>query len=245
MNVLILADGAFPSNEKRQKLLRMAAHIVCCDGAVKKLVEFGREPDAVVGDMDSISTELKTRFADRLFQNQDQETNDLTKAVDYCIEQGFDEVAILGATGLREDHTLGNISLLSEYSTRLKSVCLLTDYGRIDSFRSGMSIDEYREPGFDSKAPVVCTTRDGSCTVARFESFQGQQVSIFSLDPVTRISALGLRYPIENRCFTSWWQGSLNEAEGSNFSLSIDQGCLLVYRLDVQNKATINFISGG
>jgi thiamine pyrophosphokinase len=232
MQALILADGAFPTNEKRQYLLHDATHIICCDGAVQKLLDFGREPDAIVGDMDSISSELKERFANRIFSSSEQETNDLTKAVDYCITKGYDELAILGATGLREDHTLGNISLLAEYAPRLKSVCLLTDYGRIDAFRFGMEANDCQEPGLDTKAPEVCGNRAGTHTVARFESFSGQQVSIFSLSPDAEISGLGLLYPLENRRLTSWWQGTLNESTGEQFSLSINKGCLLVYRLD-------------
>ena len=232
MQALILADGAFPTTHKRQKLLRNAQNIVCCDGVTAKLLDFGREPIAIVGDMDGISPELKAQFANRIHQVNEQETNDLTKAVEYCIAQGFDEIAILGATGLREDHTLGNISLLADYAPRLKSVCLLTDYGRIDAFRSGMQADDYLEPGLDTKAPEVCTTRDGAHTVARFQSFRGQQVSIFSLTPDSKISSLGLVYALENRCLTSWWQGTLNESSGDQFSLSIDHGIFLVYRLD-------------
>ncbi|HET9571955.1 MAG TPA: thiamine diphosphokinase [Bacteroidales bacterium] len=232
MQALILADGSFPTTRKRQELLRNAENIVCCDGATAKLLDFGREPLAIVGDMDSLSSELKAQFTAKIHLVAEQETNDLTKAVEYCITQGFDEIAILGATGLREDHTLGNISLLADYATRLKSVCLLTDYGRIDAFRSGMNVDDYLEPGLDTKAPEVCTTRDGAFTVARFQSFKGQQVSIFSLTPDTRISSLGLRYALENRSLTSWWQGTLNESAGDQFSLSIDQGVLLIYRID-------------
>jgi len=232
MQALILADGVFPTIRKRQDLLRNAQNIVCCDGATAKLLDFGREPIAIVGDMDSISPELKTQFAAKIHQVSEQETNDLTKAVEFCIANGFDEIAILGATGLREDHTLGNIALLADYAPRLKSVCLLTDYGRIDAFRSGMHADDYDEPGLDTKAPEVCTTRDGAFTVARFQSFTGQQVSIFALTPAAQISSLGLKYPLENRHLTSWWQGTLNESTGEQFSLSIDQGIVLVYRLD-------------
>jgi len=232
MQALILADGAFPTTQNRQELLRHAQNIVCCDGAASKLLDFGREPVAIVGDMDSISAELKAQFADRIYLVAEQETNDLTKAVNFCLERGFDEIAILGATGLREDHTLGNIALLADYAPKLKSVCLLTDYGRIDAFRSGISVNDFIEPGLDAMAPEVCTTRNGAYTVARFQSFQGQQVSIFALTPDAQISSLGLKYPLENRNLTSWWQGTLNESSGEQFSLSIDQGILLVYRLD-------------
>jgi thiamine pyrophosphokinase len=232
MQALILADGAFPTTKNRQELLRHAQNIVCCDGATSKLLDFGREPVAIVGDMDSISAELKAQFADRIYLVAEQESNDLTKAVEFCISKGFDEIAILGATGLREDHTLGNIALLADYAPRLKSVCLLTDYGRIDAFRSGISVNDFIEPGLDAMAPEVCTTRNGAFTVARFHSFEGQQVSIFALTPDAQISSLGLKYPLENRNLTSWWQGTLNESAGEQFSLSIDQGILLVYRLD-------------
>lgn len=232
MQALVLADGAFPFTHNRQELLRQAQNIVCCDGAVDKLLDFGREPIAIVGDMDSISPELKAQFADRIHQETEQESNDLTKAVNYCISKGFDEIAILGATGLREDHTLGNIALLADYASRLKSVCLLTDYGRIDAFRSGMNVNDFNEPGLDAMAPEVCTTRDGAYTVARLQSFQGQQVSIFAMTPDAQISSLGLKYPLENRKLTSWWQGTLNESTGEQFSISIDKGILLIYRLD-------------
>jgi len=234
MHAVILADGAFPTTENRIQLLKQSEHLICCDGAIQKLLDAGLELEAIVGDMDSISEALKVRFIDRLHPSFDQETNDLTKAVAYCEAKGYDVIAILGATGLREDHTLGNIALLGDYAKRFKAICLLTDYGRIDAVLSGMSVNDYADTGVDAKAPEVCTTRDGKYTVARFQSIAGQQVSIFSLDPTTRISTLGLKYPVENHCFTSWWQGTLNEAVGEQFSLSIDQGCLLVYRIDPQ-----------
>jgi len=52
------------------------------------------------------------------------------------------------------------------------------------------------------------------------------------LTPDSKISSLGLKYPLEKRNLTSWWQGTLNESVGEQFSLSIDKGVLLVYRLD-------------
>lgn len=205
MQTIILADGVFPKNEKLLALLRKADRIICCDGAAKKLLEFGREPEAIIGDMDSLSDELKIRFKDKIYPSSDQETNDLTKAVEFCISNDFQEIAILGSTGLREDHTLGNISLLADYSLRTENICLLTDYGRMDAMRSSRN----------------------------FDCIPGQQVSIFSLTPESCITAQGLLYPIERRSFTSWWQGTLNQAVGNSFRLEIDYGCLLVYRLEL------------
>jgi len=203
MQTIILADGAFPTNKKLLSLLREAELVVCCDGAAQSLLDFGREPDAIVGDMDSLSEELKVRFRDIIFPSSDQETNDLTKAVEFCQIKNIHQITILGATGMREDHTLGNISLLAEYSLRIGEVCLLTDYGRMDAIHKSTN----------------------------FACRPGQQISIFALTPDTQITAHGLLYPVENRIFTSWWQGTLNQTTGDNFRIELDRGRLLIYQL--------------
>jgi thiamine pyrophosphokinase len=164
---IILANGAFPREPELLQLLRQAEHIVCCDGAAEKLLDFGREPSAIVGDMDSLSPTLKERFYDRIVLIDEQETNDLTKAVSYCERVGYQHIIIMGATGIREDHTLGNISLLVDYSMRIGDICMITDFGRIDVVR------HYK----------------------RLESYPGQQVSLFTIDPQTIVSVEGLKYP--------------------------------------------------
>jgi thiamine pyrophosphokinase len=200
MRTVILANGTFPSHPVPLTRLREADLIVCCDGAAEKLVAHGLEPGIIIGDLDSVSPELKERSRKILVQDSDQETNDLTKAVNWCITAGIKEVAILGATGIREDHTLGNISLLADYSSRINTV-MLTDTG---SFR----------------------VYDHSVTIT---SHPGQQVSIFSIDPALAITSSGLRYPLNNLRLHSWWRGTLNEADGREFSLEFENGCAIVF----------------
>ena len=63
------------------------------------------------------------------------------------------------------------------------------------------------------------------------ESRKGQQVSLFSLFPFGTVSVRGLRYPIENRRLTAWWEGTLNEALGDEFEVILNEGArVLVYR---------------
>jgi len=214
---IILANGEFPKTAFLQEKLRRTgvlhtpicaghmqyAHtIVCCDGAVQKLLDFGRNPDFIVGDMDSISEENKNRFADILVLDQDQNTNDLTKAVRFCIKNGFETLEILGATGCREDHALGNISLLANYMDDLTSVKMFTDYGVF--------------------TPISKTTT--------FESFSNQAVSIFSITPETLITSENLAYPINNQKFTSWWEGTLNRSLGEQFTIGMDSGKVIVFQ---------------
>ncbi len=198
--VIILADGQFPEHQIPLALLNSQRSIVCCDGATTKLVAAGIEPTAIVGDLDSLLPAHRIRFADRLFYDANQETNDLTKAVDFCKKNGVTKAYILGATGLREDHTLGNISLLASYTDKLE-IEMFTDTGYF------ISVSESRN----------------------IQSFAGQQVSIFSLTPNVPLTLINLKYPLVNKPLLSWWQGTLNEALSTSFNLEFTGGKFLVF----------------
>jgi thiamine pyrophosphokinase len=199
-SAIILADGSFPIHEIPLGYLRDAHLIVCCDGSVENLIAAGFQPDAIVGDMDSISAELKNRFADRIFIDENQDTNDLTKAVEWCREMNYNEIVILGATGKREDHTLGNISLLADYVSYM-NVIMVTDTGVIRPLIKGSSIP----------------------------SFPGQQVSIFSIDTETEVTSYGLKYPLNRTKIKNWWCATLNESLGDRFSIEFITGRVLLY----------------
>ncbi len=168
-SAVILCNGVFPQGVVPLGILGKSEYILCCDGAVDKLVKHGLKPDFIVGDGDSISEENKRRFADIFMQIPDQETNDQTKAVKYLMSRGVREISILGATGGREDHTLGNISLLIDYRHMGAKVKMYTDFGAF-------------------------VAAEG-CGV--FHSRPGQQVSIFSHN-ATGLSSKGLKYPLHD-----------------------------------------------
>lgn len=198
--IVVVADGAFPVHEIPLRYLKTAEKLICCDGSAETLVAEGYTPDAIVGDMDSLTEELAIRFADRIYPDQDQETNDLTKAVRWCTESGYKDLVIVGATGKREDHTIGNISLLAEY-VRTARVVMSTDTGFF--------------------MPFLRTTD--------VPSFPGQQVSIFSIDPETEITSHGLRYPLRRSKIKNWWEATLNESLGDHFGIEFKNGRIIVY----------------
>ena len=198
---VIVADGTFPHHEIPMNYLRNAQRIICCDGSTENLIKAGFIPDAIIGDMDSLNLSIAGRFQDRTFRVSEQETNDLTKAVKWCLERGYRELVIIGATGKREDHTVGNISLLAEY-VRDADVKMVTDTG-------------------------ILTALTGSSGVL---SFPGQQVSIFSVDPNIEITSEGLRYPLQRKKLTNWWVATLNESVGESFSLEFRGGPVIIYQ---------------
>lgn len=200
--IVILANGLFPSEQRCLSILKGAEKIICCDGAADKLMDFGLTPRVIIGDLDSLSDKAKVQHKSILIRDEDQESNDLTKAVRYCMEQAYLSVAILGATGLREDHTLGNISLMLEYFPGIE-LKIISDFGCFFLVQSGEAV----------------------------KSHLGEKVSIFSVDNRIRVSATGLKYPLEDLQLYNWYRASLNEATSDRFILDYDSDLpLIVYK---------------
>lgn len=125
----VLDAGDFPTAKTPSRIMLTSPRLVCCDGAAAEFVQRVGRPWRIVGDGDSLPSCFREQYKDILRLNPDQETNDQTKAVTYLHKKGYDKIAILGATGKREDHTLGNISLLIEYMKMGIEVRIYTDYG--------------------------------------------------------------------------------------------------------------------
>ena len=197
--IVIICDGVFPKNEYPRYLIRTADFIICCDGALRKFLRgsmaiFGEErlPDKVVGDMDSLSANLKARYSHIIVQIDEQEHNDQTKAFRWALENLSDisTITIIGATGQREDHTIGNMSLLMEYARTYDleamgiQLQMITDHGVIFPVTDTMEFD---------------------CGI-------GRQVSIFSPDNSLRIKSSGLEWKTDDVVFDNWWKATLNRA---------------------------------
>lgn len=110
-DAVVLAAGDFPrKGTKAWELLESSRRVVACDGAVNAYVRrFRSFPCAVVGDMDSVRHPRQIAEGCRFVKIDEQDTNDLEKAVSFCRDSGWRRIAVVGATGRREDHTLGNL----------------------------------------------------------------------------------------------------------------------------------------
>ena len=205
-SAVIIGNGDFPKKEYPLYLLSRADYIVCCDGALDRYLRYTRDhsmtrlPDAVIGDMDSISASSRKKYAHLAVKVDDQETNDQTKAFDYVIRPFKDvsEIIFLAATGKREDHTLGNMSLLMEYARR------------DDVKASGIHIEMVSD--YSTIIPVTDSTE--------LDCGQGRSISIISPDSSLRIRSEGLQWPTDNVIFDNWWKATLNRASEDTVKLT-------------------------
>lgn len=204
---VIVGNGQFPKKEYPLYLLESADYVVCCDGALDTyLRHFSgrnlRRPDVVVGDMDSLSKKTAERFRDIAVKIDEQETNDQSKAFHYILEHfpDVDTIHILGATGKREDHTIGNLSLLMEYAREMRR----QDCGRT------ISVDIVSDWSTAFAITDSCTLDVG----------EGRSVSIICPDNSLNIKSEGLVWPTDNVVFDNLWQTTLNRASADRISLT-------------------------
>ena len=201
-SVVILANGKFPTHPLPLRILRVAKTIICCDGAVNNLETIGKVPDFIIGDMDSIATDLKDKYADIIISMSDQAENDLRKAISWAEENNVTNTAIVGASGKRDDHSLANIFTLLQYPSKLE-MTIYTDYGKFSVMKGEQ----------------------------KFDSFKGQQVSLFSADQNIEITSTHLKYNLNNKSLSNIYCGSLNESLNEVFTISISHGKILVYQV--------------
>jgi len=211
-SIVILCNGLFPAEPYPLFLLEQAEGVVCCDGAVEKWLEHdaSARPLAVVGDLDSLSPRLKEQLADVLVPVTEQEHNDQTKALQWVLENHpeVSEIVFLGATGLREDHTIGNLGLLMDYPRQFdlgeRKLSMVSDFGT---------------------AFVITDSGD-------LHLGEGRRISLFSADNSLRITSEGLEWPLDEVVFDAWWKATLNRTSAPIVSLHFNHPASVLVMVD-------------
>ena len=188
---VILAAGDFPAKGgEPRRILLSASRVVACDSAADAFRrEFGRWPDVVVGDMDSIAANPDTEFV----RDVDQDANDLAKALRLCRKRGWAVFAVLGATGKREDHAIGNVYRALEEQARV-----VTETGDF--------------------LPV-----GGAAGTLKFKAWKNAGISIFAPDPRTRMSSRGLKWKLAGVEFRNAYCATLNRASAEFVAVASDR----------------------
>ena len=211
-SIVILAAGLFPTEPYPLYLLDSAEGVVCCDGALERWLERtpSARPLAVVGDMDSLPQGLQDRFSSCLVPVAEQDYNDLTKAMRWVLRfhPEVTEIVILGGTGLREDHTVGNLGLLMDYPRMLplgdRRVSMVSDFG------TAFAVTD-------------------SCDLHLGE---GRRFSLFSADNSLRITSEGLQWPLDDVVFDAWWKATLNRTTSPIVSLHFNHPSAALVMVD-------------
>lgn len=184
-------------------------YIIAADRGLLFLRDNHIQPTHIVGDFDSADAGFLAPYRDnpsitiRQFRPE-KDWTDTEIALEQAVELGCIQADILGATGTRIDHVMGNIQLLALALQKGVDCYLLDSRNRI-------------------------YLRDRAFTVNR-ETQWGSYVSLFAYGgDVTGLTLKGMKYPLDNFTLgTVGTRGVSNEILEDEGNISFKTGKLLV-----------------
>ncbi len=128
--VLICASPYNDSRFIRQSVSETNVFIVCADGGYTTAVQSQLLPQLIIGDFDSSQCPLNSDCEVITLPTHKDDTDTLY-ALKTCLDRGFTDFDIYGATGGREDHTFANLCILKFLSDRNCTARLLDSNSEI------------------------------------------------------------------------------------------------------------------
>lgn len=118
MRVVIVANGSGELPESFEYIAGRADIIVAADGGANSCAQAGYVPHTLIGDLDSIDSELLRKYQEEpvniLQHPTRKDSTDLELAFDFAQGLGAKEIDLFGALGGRWDMSLSNILLASQ-----------------------------------------------------------------------------------------------------------------------------------
>lgn len=202
---IILAGSHIEEIEWTKRQITKEDFIICADGGAHHAKIMGITPDLVIGDFDSVSSEVLEFFKNNtdveVCYDSDQYTTDLMKALGRVIEGT--RVDIYGAIGKRADHDLSNYLMLLNMKN--------PDHVSLRSHA-----DERRVIKSDYK----------------FSGTPGEAVGVFPLNRIANLEFVGLEYDASGLegPYDFGWNGACNTLKEKNAEIRLDSGAALVIR---------------
>jgi len=208
---VIFAAGEWCSLDLIQPYLDAHPTVLACDGALTLCLEHGIVPDAVIGDMDSVSSESIERYVAQggeIHRQDGQDNHDLTKALVFAEDGGCASCVVVGATGGDREHEWAN--LLSCAAATMNIECLGTEH-TYTFFSSGESHS--------------------------IEISSGQEFSLFALPLAREVTLKGAQYTLEKETLNMGSRGLHNISTASTLHLKYAEGRLMLLKTRLSSRA--------
>lgn len=209
MNRCVIIGGAKINHyEIIRTYLRADDYNIFCDGGLYHMESLGIKPDLVTGDFDSHpEPDLNV---ETIVLPREKDDTDTAFAAKEALRRGFEDYLLIGVTGERLDHTLGNLSILLMLHSMGKSAKILDDCAEMEIV---------------SKEPV--------CINDSFTYF-----SLLNISGTAKgITVENAKYPLQKAQITCEYQyGISNEVlPGRQAKVSVQEGQLLLIKIFSDN----------
>lgn len=211
MKVVIVSGGQIDDDFARNQLKNnIYARKIAADHGMDFFFRNHLTPDLIVGDFDSVSSEALKYFKSEgnveiITLNPMKDDTDTEFAIRTAIEEGATSITLLGATGTRLDHVLGNIELLGIGLESGVEMELVDCHNRIRMVSAGTHI---------------------FCKEKQF----GKYVSLIPVTPqVKGVTLNGFKYPLSDDALEKFRTlGISNEIIEETASVEFSDGILLL-----------------
>lgn len=210
MNTLIISGGNIDRDLALDVLKEKFDRIIGVDGGLAFCREQRVPLTHIVGDFDTLSPEILQWYKENTSipvrqLNPVKDATDTQVAVELAMELGSSRITILGGTGTRLDHVLGNIQTLYLPFQKGVECCILDAHNRIRLIEK-----EY--------------------TLRREEQY-GKYFSLIPLTTeVSGVTITGAKYPLNAYHFSVLGTGSLgvsNEITEDTMKVTIEAGIMI------------------
>ena len=203
MRVLIIGNSEFPKKEIIDDLVFNSDKIIACDGAIERCFDASITVDYVIGDMDSLNNITISKLLEldiEVKKIDDQNNNDLQKAINFSDDIGAKRIDIFGVEGGSNQHQFASYWCLME--TEIECYIHLSDC-------------------------IVSTVKSDEVNLS-IET--GKQFSIFAVGSCDGVNVTGGKWQLNNEKLHPNSRGLHNVSETEEITISCDNGTLLVFR---------------
>ncbi len=201
---LIVANGLWPKASIWKPLAQAASHVIACDGAALQCREQSLSMDTVIGDMDSLSEEIREEILQqdsvKYILQDGQGENDLVKAIEWSVAQGAEQIEIIGIEGGDLAHQFAAILALCQApsSTRIHT----TD----------CTVQLLEKSGYENSSIEMNTS-----------------FSLFAIGTVEGVTITGAKWNLNNEILRPGTHGLHNQVEDENLKIEYSSGQLLLF----------------
>jgi len=199
----VFCNGPLDNPARVKTIARDCGLLIAADGGARHLLDIGLAPQVIIGDMDSIGSDLwKDNDAiQRIQYPADKDKSDAEIGVEHALEHGYEQVILVAATGGRLDHTVANIALAAAYPGQIVIL--------------------------DGTSSLVALDKGKRCIL------RGTIGTVVSLIPHTSdrltVRTNGLKYALQDECLSGATHGLSNELSQTHACICASGGILLVY----------------
>ena len=207
---LIVTGGTIDFDFARMFLTNQSFDkIIAVDGGLAALSQLNLKPDAVVGDFDTVEESVLSKYRDLSgditwdIHKPEKDETDTELALYTAMNLGCTELVLLGATGGRLDHFMGNLHLLYFCLKQGVDASIVDEKNRITVLEKGREFEA--------------------------EKMWGTYISFLPLTmDVKGISLSGFKYPLYKKDISIGTSLCIsNELSGTAGSIEFDSGVLI------------------